>query len=203
MTGQVSTMILLVRHAAHGHLGRILSGRMPGIALSATGRDQARALGARLASEPLTAIYTSPVQRARETATSIADAARRGAPEVAGALDEIEFGEWTGREFASLDGDPAWSRWNSRRGSALPPGGESMRDVQARVMGFAADVAAQHDGETVAFVSHCDVIRAGVAGWLGLPLDASLRFAVDPASVSRVMLADGSAHVVSLNERAA
>lgn len=199
--GEVTTTILLVRHAAHDHLGRILSGRMPDIPLNAAGCAQARALGRRLASTPLAAIYTSPVQRARETAAAIAEAADGHAPATADALDEIEFGAWTGRAFADLDGDPAWDAWNTRRGSAVPPGGgEAMRDVQSRLMEFAASVAARHEGGAVALVSHCDVIRAGIAGWLGLPLDHLLRFAIDPASISRVALGDGGAYVVSLNE---
>lgn len=202
--GAMTTTILLVRHAAHDHLGHVLSGRMPDIPLNAAGRAQARALGARLARVPLAAIYTSPVQRARETATAIAAAAGEAVPETADALDEIDFGAWTGQTFAALDGDPAWAAWNMRRGSALPPGGEAMRDVQARAMGFAARIAAQHGGGMVALVSHCDVIRAAIAGWLGLHLDRLLGFAVDPASVSRVTL-NGSGNgagacVVSLNE---
>ena len=176
---------------------------MPDIPLNDTGRAQARALGVQLAPETLAAIYTSPVQRARETAAAIADAAGGCTPQMAEALDEIDFGSWTGCAFAALDGDPAWIAWNDRRGSALPPGGEAMRDVQGRLLRFAAVIAAQHEGGMVALVSHCDVIRAGIAGWLGLSLDHVLRFAVAPASVSRVMLGGGGACVVSLNEGAA
>ena len=173
---------------------------MPDLALCAAGRDQAARVGARLADVPLAAIHTSPVQRARETAAAIAAAGPHPAPVTADALDEIDFGDWTGRRFDALAGDPAWDAWNNARATAQPPGGEAMAAAQARIMAFAAAIAAQHDGATVACVSHCDMIRAALAGWLGLGLDHILRFDCDPASISRVSIGAWGARVVSINE---
>ncbi|WP_267393350.1 histidine phosphatase family protein [Sphingomonas sp. GC_Shp_1] len=195
----MTATLYFIRHAAHGHLGQTLSGRMPGVSLSDDGRAQAAALARHLAGRRFAAIHTSPVQRAGETAAALA--ADRGlAPSVAPALDEIDFGTWTGRRFAELDGDPQWTRWNGERGSARVPGGETMAEAQARATGFAAAVAARHDGEAVALVSHCDVIRAVLAGYLGLPLDQALRFDIDPASVSRVSVGDWGHQIHSINE---
>ena len=199
----MTATILLVRHAAHDHLGRILSGRMPGVPLSGAGRAQAAALGARLSAEPLRAIQSSPVQRARETADAIAAAAGGCNVTQADALDEIDFGGWTGATFAALEEDAAWRHWNAARSQACPPGGETMAQAGARLMRHAAALAARHDGAMIALVSHCDVIRAAVAGWLGLSLDHALRFDIDPASVSRIAMGEWGARVMTLNERAA
>src|SRR4051794_17038771 len=150
----------------HELVGRVLCGRMPGVGLGEEGRRQATALAERLAPEGLAAIHSSPAQRARETAEVIAlrlGLAVTPCPE----LDEIEFGAWTGRSFASLAGDPGWERWNTQRGTARPPGGETMAEAQQRAMRWLEEVRLRHPGAAVAAVSHGDVIKAVLAGCLG------------------------------------
>lgn len=198
---RVTATIYFIRHASHDHLGNTLSGRMPGIGLSAIGRGQCERLAAALGARRFGAVYTSPVQRARETAEAIA----RGRGEaveviVAPELNEIDFGAWTGARFDALAGDAHWDRWNSARGSARVPGGESMGEVQARVVRWAHAAALLHGGTAVAMVSHCDVIRAALAHFLGLGLDQALNFDVDPASVSRVEVGSWGGRVLSINE---
>lgn len=194
----MTATLLLIRHAAHGHLGQVLSGRMPGVPLSAAGRAQAAALAERLSREPIAAVLSSPVERARETATAIA-AAKGLEVEVAAALDEIDFGAWTGLQFAALEGDAAWREWNTRRSVARAPGGETMAAAQLRAWGCVAAVAARFPERTVALVSHADVLKAVVAQVLGLPLDRLLTFDIDPASVTRIVAGDWGARLVSLN----
>ena len=196
----MTATILLIRHAAHAHLGQILSGRAGEVPLSAAGRTQAQRLARRLGSERINAVHTSPVRRARDTAQALAAVAN--APEdIAAPLDEVDFGDWSGRTFAELDQDPLWHAWNARRGETVPPGGESMRDVQERALGHLRSVARQASGAVVAMVSHADVIRAAVAGVIGLSLDRILSFDVDPASVTRIAAGTWGERVVSLNER--
>src|SRR3954452_10074827 len=125
--------IYLVRHASHPLLGRVLCGRSVDIGLGAEGRRQARALADRLASERIDLIQCSPRRRARETAEEIGVAIGR-LPEIAPALDEHDPGEWAGLTFDALTRDPRWQTWNEHRGSARPPQGESMREVQQRVL---------------------------------------------------------------------
>ncbi|VWX55013.1 histidine phosphatase family protein [Novosphingobium sp. 9U] len=195
----MTATILLIRHAAHSHLGRILSGRTPDIALSHDGIWQASALADRLAGEPIAAIHTSPVQRAQETARTVAE--RHGiAAEVAAPLNELDFGDWSGRAFVELEGDPQWSTWNEARSTAVAPNGESMADAQARAWRYIESVALNSSGQTVAMVSHCDIIRAVVAHVLGLSLDHYGRFDIDPASVTRLAVGPWGAKVLSLNE---
>ena len=197
----MTATVLLIRHAAHSHLGNILSGRTPGIALSDQGEAQATALAGRLAREPLDLVHTSPVQRACETAAAIA-VLRPDLPiQTVPALDELDFGEWSGRAFAELEGDPRWHSWNERRSAAPAPSGESMAAAQQRAWRHVEATARSHPGCTLAMVTHCDVIRAVVAQVLGLTLDHVHRFDIAAASVSRLAVGDWGAKVVSLNER--
>lgn len=195
----MSAQILLIRHAAHGQVGTVLSGRTPELALSEEGRAQARALAERLAATPLAAIQASPVQRAQETALALATP-HGLAVETVPALDEVDFGAWQGRAFAELDADPLWTEWNSARASARTPGGETMAEAQERAWAHVVKAALARPGKTLAMVSHCDVIRAVIARVLGLSLDRLLAFAIDPASVSRIELGDRGARLLSLNE---
>lgn len=192
-------ILLLIRHAAHADLGRRLTGRAPGAGLTAQGRAQAAALAQALAAEGLAAVHSSPRDRARATAAALAQAA--GAPlGIDPALDEIDFGDWTGATFAALDGRPDWTAWNAARGSARPPGGESMAEAADRIADLAARLAASREGGPVALVSHADMIRGLVARALGLPLDNLLRFEIGPASVSRLEAGPHGLRVLTLNE---
>ena len=113
----------------------------------------------------------------------------------------MDFGEWTGVRYDALGGDAAWDRWNSERATARVPGGESMAEAQNRAVGYVQQLARDFAGRMVALVSHCDIIRAVVAWVLGLSLNRILSFDVDPASVTRIVVGDWGARLVSLNER--
>lgn len=198
----MTATLLFIRHAAHTDFGERFTGRADGAPLTEAGAAQASALAARLADAPIAAVYASPRLRARQTAEALA--ARHGLEvETAEALDEIDLGDWTGKRIAELEGDPAFDRWNTERATASPPGGEPMASVADRARAFAAETAERHPGETVAMVSHADVIRGIVARVLGLDLDNLLRFDVDPASVTRLVFGAWGAKLVSLNEGAA
>lgn len=167
--------------------------------LSEVGERQAWTLGDRMAGQRLDAIHTSPRLRARRTAEAIA--ARTGAQlGVADALDEIDFGAWTGRSFAELEGEPEWRDWNEARGTARCPDGESMAEAADRVAGYARELARSAPGARLALVSHADTLRGLVARILGLPLDNMLSFEIAPASVSRLEVGDWGGRVLSLNE---
>jgi broad specificity phosphatase PhoE len=196
----MTATIILIRHAAHVELGRILSGRRRDVALSVDGLQQAQIVGDLLGVEPLAAVYSSPRERAYYTARAIAEPHELGV-EVVDDLDELDFGEWTGMPFSALEGDPGWMEWNEARASARPPGGESMEDAVRRMTAALSALAHDHPNQVIVCVSHCDMIRGAIAFYLGLPLDNLLRFDVDPASVSRIALGDWGARVMTLNER--
>lgn len=191
--------IWLVRHAAHGALGQRLCGRQPGVRLSDDGRDQAQALAARLKALGAIRVLTSPMERARETAQPIAEAC--GAElEFEPALNEIDFGEWTGAAFEALADDPRWRAWNTDRARTCPPGGESMSAAQARMAAWLAACATEGDQSPLVAVSHADVIRAAVAYVLGLSLHFYDRFEIAPASTTTLQLTDAGPRLLRLNE---
>jgi len=197
----LTTTILLIRHALHAEVGTVLSGRRPGLALSERGAAQAEQLARRLAGCGLVRVETSPLERARQTAEPIAVAAGL-TPQVAPALNEVDFGAWTGRAFSDLAGDPLWQRWNADRAVAQTPGGETMAAAQERAWAHCVRTALALPCTTVAMVSHCDVIRAVLARVLDLSLNRLLSFDLAPASVSRLEVGEHGARVLSINDTA-
>ncbi len=192
-------MFFLVRHAAHELVDRVLCGRMPGVSLGEEGRAQASRVAERLARERITAIHTSPLERARETAAPIAERLRL-APEVHEAINEIDLGEWSGRSFEDLSQDPRWQSWNSARAVSRPPGGESMLEVQARAIGHLERARSAHPDQAVVLVSHAEVIKAALLYCLGMPIDGYRLFDISPASISTLVVGDWGAKVLSMNE---
>jgi probable phosphoglycerate mutase len=180
-------ILLLVRHALCDHVGRVIAGRTPGIHLNETGRAQAGELSRGLASLPIEAVYSGPLERAQETAEPIAQAL--GLPvSLASGLDELDFGTWTGQSIEELDRQPLWRAFNTFRSSTRIPGGELAGEVVARALDEAARFEREHPGAVVVAVSHGDVIRSLVAHYAGMPIDLLLRLEISPASVSAVRL---------------
>lgn len=191
------TLFHLIRHGSYPLLDHALGGRADH-ALDGTGRAQAARLADALAGRDVAALVCSPVQRARETAAPIA--ATLGLPiELAPAFTEIDFGPWSGRSFAELQGDPAWRAWNQFRSTAPVPGGETMLQVQARMLGAMQRLADVWPDREVAIVTHGDLIKAALCHVLGAPLDLLRRTDIAAGSISRVALWDGDARVLAVN----
>ena len=189
--------LLLIRHAACDHVGRRLAGRSPGVHLNDEGRRQADALAGALAGLPVDAVYSGPLERARETAAAIAE--RLGRPlEPAPGLDELDYGDWTGRSLDSLTHHPVWRAFNASRSSTRIPGGESMGEVVARSAAELERLRRAHPDGMVAAVSHGDVIRGVLLHALGVPLDHIHRLEVAPASASTLRLFDDAWQVLTV-----
>jgi broad specificity phosphatase PhoE len=197
----VTTTFFLLRHAAHDNLGGYLAGRTPGIHLGLDGRAQAERLAQRLRREPIVAIHSSPRERAQQTSAAVAAACGVRRVIVEPELDEVDFGDhWAGKDFATLNTDPAWRRWNEHRSLARTPGGERMVDVIARSWSVVERLAGQYAEKALALVSHSEVIKAIVSYVLGLPVDAWTRFEVGPASVTSFVVGDWGTKLLTLNE---
>lgn len=180
-------IVHLLRHGAHADVGHRLTGRGADLGLTDLGRNQAQNAAIALTKAPPCAIYSSPRRRARETADIVARHFGLSVM-VAPALDEIDFGQWTGRDFASLDGDPRWHEWNAHRSVATCPGGESQRSAQARALAFAFEASARH-GSAPLLVTHCDIVRALVC-WAGRrSLDDIHAVSCEPGSLTSLDLA--------------
>jgi broad specificity phosphatase PhoE len=194
------TTFLLMRHGAHDLLDRALAGRAEGVGLNERGREQAQDLVSRLESRRIDAIYSSPRQRARETAAPLAS--RRGLPILScEEFDEIDFGDWTGRSFEQLRADqPGWNVWVEQRSIACPPGGEPFSRVCARALAGIERLARANPNQHVAIVSHGDVIKAVLAGVLGMSLDHLERLEIAPASLSIVAVEGDWRQVKLVNE---
>jgi probable phosphoglycerate mutase len=194
--------LYLVRHALCDPVGRSLSGRTPRVCLNAEGRAQATALAARLAGARLTAVHSSPLARALETAATLARP-HGLTPTVEPGLAELAFGAWTGRTIDGLHGDPTWTHFNAYRSGTRAPGGELALEAQARAVAAVLRLAESHPDARVAVVSHADVLKAVLGHLLGVPLDLQHRLEVAPASVSEVELSPWGARVLAINERPA
>jgi len=195
----VTTRFLLVRHAAHDWLGRGIAGRLGDVSLNAQGWLQAEALVGRLEGREIHVMYSSPQPRTMQTVAPLAGR-RRLKVQVAPAFDEIDFGQWTGREFTALDGDPQWKHWNEHRGSSTAPGGEAFAAVQQRAVHAIEQLRTRHPERTVLVASHADVIKAILATALGMSLDLLERFEIAPASISVLEAGEGWVQVKGVNE---
>jgi broad specificity phosphatase PhoE len=192
----------LIRHGEHDWLKRGIAGRLPGVHLNAEGRAQAAELALRLKATRIDGIFSSPMERAVETADPVAKASElevRIAPEIT----ELDFGEWNGKTFEELNRDERWAKWNRERTTYRIPGGELMSEVQGRMVGFLTGLHATKRDGTFALFSHGDAIRAALCYWLGMPMDLLPRLHVETASVSILKLDEGGPQIVVVNHRGA
>jgi probable phosphoglycerate mutase len=177
------TTFYLVRHAAHDLVDRVLAGRTIDVALNAHGRRQAEAIAKLLARERIDQVISSPRKRARQTAEPIAQTL--GPPLViAPQIDEHDAGLWSGLAFDALKRDPRWRLWNEHRGEVRPPCGESMRELQARIVGYLERLAARHPNDRIVLVTHAEPIRAALLHERKLPLNAFMQLDVPLGSVT-------------------
>jgi probable phosphomutase (TIGR03848 family) len=196
------TRILLVRHAMNEWVktGR-LAGRTPGVHLSEEGKEQALALGRRLASRPIHAIYSSPLERAQETAMAIARHHQLPV-ETSEGITEVDFGDWTGRELKELAQEPEWMLVQGRPSAVRFPSGESPREMVTRSVDEVERLAAAHPEQTVVLVSHSDVIKGVLAHYLGMHVDQFQRLVVSPSSISSLAFTPMGAVITCLNDTA-
>jgi len=191
--------LLLVRHGHTDVAGRRLTGWQRGVHLNAQGRREAERLVERLEGVPVSAIWTSPLERCRETAAPLAR--DRGlSPTVQRGLIEVDYGAWTGRSIAQLRRTRLWRSVMHAPSTVRFPGGESMLEVQARMVDAAMTLAAAHPGGTVVAVSHADPIRLLVTHLAGTHADHLQRLAIDTGSITVVALGEGIPRVVKVND---
>jgi broad specificity phosphatase PhoE len=192
------TTFLLIRHALCDPVGKAIAGRTPGVHLNVPGLAQAEALATRVGSLPISAIYSSPLERALETAEPLARRLHLRVSPLAG-LNEVDFGDWTGLTLAALAEITEWREFNTRRSTTRIPNGEIISEVVARVSEELERLRRQHESELVAVVSHGDVLRGLLSHVLGMPLDLLHRLEVEPASVSVLSYAGGAPRLLLMN----
>jgi len=200
-SGERPTTLLLVRHGstAHSPEGRF-SGRND-LPLDGQGTDQAKAVAAYISRlEPVDAIITSPLRRARETADAIATATGRTVA-VDEDLIELDFGDWEGLTFGETK--QAWpaelADWLDSEHVA-PPGGESFAVLAGRVRNLVDRIRTQYAGQRLVAVSHLTPIKTALRLAMGAPHEAIFRFHLDTGALSIVdYYLDGTCSVRILN----
>ncbi|HKV34526.1 MAG TPA: histidine phosphatase family protein [Pyrinomonadaceae bacterium] len=194
------TTFYLVRHGTCDGLGEMLWGRTAGIHLNKEGNAQVQQLAKRFSNIKLDAIYSSPLERALETAKAIARPAKLEVKQ-SPAFNEIDFGYWSGMSFEALSLDKLWRQFNTQRSITKIPGGESLQAVQARANAELERLSEQHQNSRVVIVSHADVIKAAVGYVAGTPVDLLQRYEVLPGSVSIIVTDERDTKLLAVNSR--
>lgn len=194
------TTLILIRHATNDWVRKgLLAGWTPGVHLNEEGRAQAQALGERLASIPLDAIYSSPLERAVETAQAVA-APHDLKVQIREVIGEVQYGEWNGQPIKKLLKQPLWASVQLYPSGTRFPQGETIGEMQARVVAGLDEIRSTHPGGIVAAVAHADVVKAAVAFHIGLPLDLFQRLDISPASVTIVHFGRFGPRLLRLND---
>lgn len=194
------TTVILVRHGQTPTTGDVLPGRARGLHLSDAGRQQAEAAAARIGTvvKQVAAVYSSPLERAKETAAPIAK--RMGVKvTVERGLLECDFGEWTGGRLKELSKRPEWRTVQRYPSGFRFPDGESFAEMQTRIVDALARLRQRHPGETIVAVSHADPIKAAVADAVGTHLDLFQRIVISPCSLSTIVYGDSGPVVLNVN----
>ncbi len=196
-------ILLLIRHGENEYVktGK-MAGRLPGVHLNEKGQKQAQALGEALKDVPIKAVYSSPLERAVETAMPIASARRLEVQMEAGLL-ESNVGKWQGKSWKVLRLMKVWKIVQQSPSRFRFPDGESFPEMQTRIVSALENIAQIHKkpNDIVACVFHADPIKLAVAHFIGLPLDHFQRLACDTGSVSVLHVNEMGANLLKLNQR--
>ena len=199
MSSTGGTTFYLIRHGDDDLVGKAIAGREPGVHLNEKGHQQAEQLVDRLRSISIDHIYSSPLERARETAFPLAK--ERGLEvRVTPEIIELQFGEWTGKSFKELAADPHWQLWNRFRSEGRIPNGETMAALQSRFVDCLCQLWRRHPDSSIALFSHGDPIRSALYYYLGIPLDFVNRLEISTASVSILRLSETGPQVLCVNQ---
>lgn len=194
-------VLLLIRHGENDFVKTSkLAGRLPGVHLNARGQKQAEALGEALKDIPIRAVYSSPLERAMETAAPIASP--RGLqiiPEPD--LMDTNVGKWQGRSWKVLRRTKAWKVVQHAPSRFRFPEGETFPETQLRVVNVLERIARTHKSqEIIAIVFHADPIKLAVSHFIGLPLDRFQRLGCETGSLSLLSVGESGATLVKLNQ---
>jgi probable phosphoglycerate mutase len=181
-----STVFLFIRHGEPRLTGKLL-GRGPDPGLSDNGRTETANLARALGRLDISSVYSSPRQRALQTA-EIIGSTLGVLPVVCPALDELDYGNWTGSTISNLDRSAAsqWLDFNRARSLQRIPQGEWMIEGQTRVVSCLTGLLDSHRGRQVAIVSHSDVIKAALLYYLGLSLNQIAALCIPYSSCARI-----------------
>ncbi len=195
-------LLLLIRHGENDYTKtHRLAGRLPEVHLNEFGQKQAQALAEALTQVPIKAIYSSPLERAMETAKPIAKSLGLTIQKEKGLL-ETNVGDWQGKSLKRLYLHKHWKVVQRAPSRAQFPNGETFHECQNRIVSTLDAILSKYKGQDiVACVFHADPIKLAVAHYIGLPLDQFQRLGCDTGSVSALAIGEMGANLVKLNQR--
>ena len=199
----IMPLLLLLRHGENDFVkSSKMAGRIPGIHLNEKGRKQAEVLGEALKDFPITAIYSSPLERAMETAEPIARARKLQIFQEPDLMD-TNIGKWEGRSWKVLRLTKAWKIVQNAPSRFRFPEGESFAEAQLRYSNTLERIVKKHNKpkDIVAVVFHADPIKLAVSHFLGLPLDHFQRLSCNTGSLTMLQVSEAGANLVTLNQR--
>jgi broad specificity phosphatase PhoE len=192
------TTLVLIRHGQTDWIGRKLAGRLPNISLNDAGRAEADRVAVSLAQWTFAGVFASPLERAQETVQGLARRQGIGI-ETAPALQEVDFGELTGKTFEALPALEIWQQAHRKPSQTQFPGGESFIEVQQRAVDWAENLRRQEVARRFAACSHADTIRLLLAHYLGMPLDSYHTLVIDTASLSILRFQKHAVRILGIN----
>ena len=193
-TGMKQTLLFIRHGQTTWNVEQLLPGQIEGVALTDTGRQQAARLADALSAIPISAIISSPLERARDTAEIIAQG-RNLTIHFDPDLMDTNIGRWTGKKYQELSkDDPEWKAY-VHDPTVAPEGVETFPEVQQRALAAVERWRTREDiGAYPAFVAHADVVKLIVAHYTGLEAKRAGTLFIDNASVSVVELEKESIH---------
>jgi probable phosphoglycerate mutase len=193
-------IFLLLRHGETDYNKKwLIPGRLPGVHLNNKGRHQAQILAEALKDAPIKAIYSSPLERAMETAGPIASFLKLEVIPTAGLL-ETDCGEWQGQSVRRLRRQKIWQSVQQHPSLFRFPGGETLAECQFRMVQVLETLRFQYASQDlVACFSHADPIKQVIAYYLGLPLDNFQRLTINTGSISALHVSDSGSRLLWLN----
>jgi len=195
-------LLLLIRHGENDYTKtHKLAGRLPKVHLNEHGQKQAQALADALTNVPIKAIYSSPLERAMETATPIAESLGLTIQKEKGLL-ETNVGDWQGKSLKRLYRYKHWKVVQRAPSRAQFPNGETFYECQSRIVSTIDGILANHkQKDIVACVFHADPIKLAVAHYIGLPLDQFQRLGCNTGSISVLAIGEMGASLMKLNQK--
>lgn len=195
-------LLLLIRHGENDYVktGK-LAGRLPGVHLNERGRKQAEALGEALKDVPIKAVYSSPLERAMETAESIVKTRKLKIIQEPDLMD-TDVGSWQGRSWKVLRHTKAWKIVQGAPSRFRFPEGESFPETQMRIVNVLERIIHKYNKpqDVIAIVFHADPIKLAVSHFLGLPLDNFQRLGCDTGSLTVLHTGESNANLAKLNQ---
>ena len=198
MRAEKPASIYLLRHGhSTANAKSVLAGRDYKVRLSAAGEKQALVVSKEFSDKKFAKIYSSPLTRCLETLEPLATNLKKEI-EITDGLIEMEYGDWSGKKLALLSRNKLWKAIQTRPSLVRFPNGESFLEMQNRSLEAVTKLAVP--GKNILMCSHGDVIKAIVAGLIGLHLDKFQSLAIDPASITILDVSGDTARLRLLND---